>query len=504
MHTSSPRTRYATRRWLAVGTLAMLATGCVSAKEPATTGWSVVDDAPSDNSHVGDDPVQHDDPVVTDDPVVVDDPAAVDEPLMSLDCTLENYQFQESWWVERYFSSFTPNEGLFICGDGLNGRSTSLSVLDGKPFQGQNLGGLRAVDGSWARAAVVNSDGYPEVRDLHTGELLASTQQWVENIGMSHDGNTVALLRCGQDLTLLDLMDVDSGTTRTIEIAEGEACWGWSPSADRVSFTFDDQYVVFGTMVGTVWAIDVATGAATSVLPHGPLDDSSWEPRLADVTIRPGSRNVVTTGRDGTLREWALPGFSKVGEDISVGAFTINENTYAPRYLSSPVAFTPDGRTMAYVNATGQVTITNDLGSVVLETPPLPEELAEWTQEMPNVPVSMAFGPSGTRLGVGYYFGLATFGCPGEVVQRGGDLVLDVPTTVRLDENGMATINIQPSSPIAGLRALLDGEEARYDGFHNGTFYVQAGSPPTVAEVTIEADDGYARAQATVQLIPAP
>ncbi len=473
--------------WIVASSLVLFGSACADIDTPPSEGWVVADETPTMEAVAS----------------PVDQPPTIRPTTIErLDCELETSTFGETWWVEPHFNQFSANEGLYFAGSGYAGDGSTISVADGSTFSSNTANGLRSVDDAWKVGAFVDYQGGARIVDLASrATLVSTTSPHIAAVRVSPDGKQAAFITCGEDSSLITLVDLVTITSRELEVDLGSPCYSWAPTRTQAGFTSDGRFLVATTASGTLWSINTDTLAVQSVEPHGRLDDEAlYGTIVSDMRVRPGTHEVATTGVDGTLRRWSLDDMSKIGDDIEVGYFRINEYTYAPQYDVSPVAFTPDGVTMAYVNRDGDVVVSNSAGSSVLPSPAAPPEYLEYGRTA-NIPVTLSFGPSGRRLGVSYYWGAGIWGCPGAAIARRGSVEIDVPAVVQLDERGYATVPISVSSghPVVAIRAVTRDSEAPTFAIDNGQlmFWNATASEQVV---TLEADDGSARSQVTVRL----
>lgn len=478
---------------LTVATVALTLAGCAFA-DPGGDPW-IVDDEPTDPKPV-------DRPTPADDPTVVERPTPTPTPTEPLACDLEQSEFQETWWVDPHFDGFSPNEGLFVSANGFDGQAMTLSVIDGGTYPSNDLNGLRDVSSDWRTGVFASATPRAEWREVQTGEVHYATDEMVGAAAVSDDGRRAAFILCADEATVARVVDLD-GSAHDVELSADGHCFHWGVNRHHAEFTSDGSHLVVSTMGGTLAAVDTATHEVTSIEPHAMLDDPEvyYGTVIADMSVRPGSAEVVTTGADGALRRWSVPSLEQIGDDLAVGAFVINEMTYAPHYTVSPVAFSSDGATLAFVNTDGDVVLRNAAGDEVLPTPTVEDD--EVFERADNVPVTLSFGPSGKRVGVGYYWGPAVWGCPGGALERRGSLAIDVPSVVELsDSQNIVPVRIEGNGPIAAMRILTTTGEVYYQAsFVDGGLSIwPRHNQPEQETIVVEVDDGYATGQATIQL----
>src|SRR5690606_941165 len=139
---------------------------------------------------------------------------------------------------------------------------------------------------------------------------------------------------------------------------------------------------------GEVFVYDRSTGALQSVAVIENAE-GEWGAQVASLTVDPSSGELVVIDSRGVLSRRSLPSLAVQSETIGeVGAFSINEYTYAPPYVVSPLAYRADGAVTASTNVEGDIVVRWGDNEQVLPTPPNPM-LSEW-DERANVPVQIA------------------------------------------------------------------------------------------------------------------
>lgn len=450
-------------------------------RPPAPAGWVVIDDPEPATRRVAPSP-------------------GGSEPTPYV-CELESAHTSMTYWVEPRFAAFTPNGGLFVANADYGGGGTTLAVHDGDGYEANDRAGLAAVDSTWRRGLFMQPYGQVEVRTLADAELLWSwrAERPVLAASLSPQGRHVAVASCDGEATELELADLDTGVRRVTPL-DLPTCYAWGPALRKAAFTEDSRYLVI-VVEATLLRVDVETLAVAALTPHADPDGEDWyQTVIASFALRPGADEVVTTGVDGFLRRWSLESLEQLGADRTVGVARINEMTYAPHYDVSPVAYSPDGATLAFMNTEGDIVLSNAAGDTVLPAPPVDPAHADWSPTA-NVPVMIAFSPAGDRLGVGYYYGPAIWGCPGAPRGRAGTLAVRArtPQAASLYAEVAIPIEIDSAEPLTALRLTGAAGEAYSFWYADGAVRFWPGTAGPL-ELVVEVHDGTASAATTVRV----
>jgi hypothetical protein len=468
------------------------------------------------------------------DPVdaIVDSPQVSSGPTLGVcDARPRWTQTEASLYVyDNSFLGITPNEGLVLATDAVGGSGAILRVDDGAVVAQGALSGLIDVDAQWRRRLDHLGD-HIAVRDLITSEELAfvgGEDMWSSAGALSPDGGRVATVRCSEGVLHLNVRDVDAVTTVWEAPLDATLQWcpGWSDVMPMVAFGPSEDVVVVGVpTTGAVHIVDIANETETitqvHVMPEAPPLPFVDSAALLDMAIGQQGALLVTTGGDGLLRRFKLPGMVPAGDPIGVGAVAVNLSVYAMPRMASPVAISPDGAVIAAItpwvlneDMTEQLersvpvlldaSTGEELGRLDIDLELQPEAIS-WDDA--DRTVGLAFSPSGRalvgRLGGG---GLALWACDGFVPPAAAAplaVLLDGPRTVSVGQEVTFTATHLGSDALHAHTFYLDGEMLWGRGGlgRTATFaFAEAGEH----EVSVVIDDGATTGMASMPVSVAP
>ncbi len=408
------------------------------------------------------------------------------------------------WWLDPAEFAFSPNDGLLLRADEMQGMGIMFSAHDGE-IMSPSVGRTDGFDGSWDRAVRFENHGPLEIVSTVSGRVLSRFENPLElhywaGAALRQDGMAAAAVSCTYDeegSTKLHLFGPDLQLTDTIEIAASN-CIQYGNGPD-VMFDEAGRVVIGLALQGTINVYDETTGELRSKSVHTP-SDNEWGNREALLTTEliPGTNRVITTGLDGRLVITDLDDLTEV-DAWEVGHAMVNEMTYAPPHAVSPVAVSPDGKLIAFVDKDLQVIVTDGSESISLE---LPEVEVEWEADRTYAPALLAFSNSGNELAVGTEYGAAMFGCDVERQRNEGVLtiILEGPETATAGESLTFVATHVGHIEFHAHRFMVNGEFMGHAaGEREFNWYVQQ---PGEYEIIVEVDDGvstgFAQTQVTV------
>jgi len=480
-------------------------------------------DGPTEGTDVGPDEVDYVDGDIADD--VYEPVATPGVPLSECVPSVDwiNYHAAD-YGIGNTSLSITPNDGLIL-------RTTDAYTSQGLVFRadsGQLLAeswehGFRIADDAFRKRLVVQWDRV-EVREMITGELIASNTfddeaAELETGTLSPDGSRVATVSCGSEAgRRLHIIDAESGVEQQTFFLESAVPWCAGPYDPRseVQFTHAGNAVLISLdQTGELIHINLDTEEESRIFAHAPVEvpEGEWVPddrALLDFTVSPDDDRVVTTGGDGRLHLFKLPGLVDAGIDLEVGWQIINVSAYLPQRRVSPVAFSRDGQLLAFMGADGKAYLANARNlddRVCLEVSfEGQDDGIFWPEGEGERPFSFAFARDNEAVVAYFGRGLVSFSCggAGPNLNHGHPLAvdLDVPsTTVR----GSATVFTATHIGDPHVHAhsfYVDGELIQGGGLgRSATWYpVEAGT----FEVTVVVDDGVSSGSASRTLTVVP
>jgi hypothetical protein len=285
-----------------------------------------------------------------------------------------------------------------------------------------------ALDAAWTNG-VRHGETAAELIDLASGEPLAtldlspptSATLWLSLVASRFDpsGNVLTLACHGGPDDTVDLAITRWGASmHGIErvTLESESCWtNWAD--DVLLAPAKDGGVVTVTPGGSrLFHAHPSTGIVTSVdaLEGAPADPPavspySW-PILALDVDSTGERAAVTS-TDGKLRIWKLPSL-ELERTLDAGFVGVNEMTYTPT-TESPVAWSPDGKLIAYMRPGNTLVIRDLVRDEIVHTVIPPARAPDQAEWLGSSPMAVKFLPSGDGFVVAFEHGVGLWNCGG-------------------------------------------------------------------------------------------
>ncbi len=375
--------------------------------DPVVRSFQADDDVSADVVDAGDGAGAEDTGTARD--IVDDAPDTIHPPTRP--STLGDCEPQTQWTSPEPSYLLVPSYVGFVDGDALvlNGMwqfgSAVLRADDGEDFGWPLTDTVLDVTPDDARALLLVDDRLV-MRDLSTdAELWASdVPTWqVVAASMSSDGGTVAVITCTDTgATEVRAQRAIDGAAQTWTLADG-SCWGYGYTGDAVLVAREGDILLGGHGDGTLYRFDLASGSISTVEAHpepGDDDGMPGTPAVLAVAVHPDGDVVATSGADGRVRRWRLPDLTTVGEPLRSSWHHINLNTYAPQWLASPVAWSPDGTLLACVGEDGRPTLHDERTHAThtrLERIDATEEELLW-DEAEGAVAALAFSPAGDAL----------------------------------------------------------------------------------------------------------
>jgi hypothetical protein len=506
--------------------LPLVASGALALLTLATTACELTalpdtfpDDAPLPPAVQGEEPVE---PEAPQEPT----PPRADGPTLGA-CTAAPRWVQTEanlYVLDNSFLGITPNEGLILATDTVGGTGVMVRMDDGEVLAQGALSGLMDVDRQWRRR-LDNHGDHLAVRDLITADELGIVGGMAYNASgaLSADGRRVASVRCEEGTLTLAVRDIDLVTTLWEAPLDVALAWcpSWSEITPLVTFGPSDDVVVVGVPTsGTVHVVDVAAGTESVTQAHTmPTPEENnvvTSSALLGLATDASGSLLVTTGGDGLLKRFKLPGMVPAGEPLEVGVVAVNLSVYALPRMASPVAVSPDGDVIAAITpwvlnddetevlvrslpvlldaGTGEVIETLDVG-IEVQDPDL------WWDDGDRA-VGFAFSPSGGALIGRFGGGLALWACEDFTTPSPAaplSVLLQGPDTVTVGEEVTFTATHLGSDALHAHTFLLDGELLWGRGGLERTA-TWAFSEAGEHEITVVVDDGASTGSASMMV----
>lgn len=248
------------------------------------------------------------------------------------------------------------NERLVLAGPGGGERTLLAEVYNVFSFPSVSA------DGRWA-AAVVDHRGWSKginLFEIPSGartELLSHKSEYFSSPQVSPDGSRVVFWyrTCRRCPSSLDMVRADGTDRRTLlEAAEGESRSGvtWAPDGKRVYLARRPS-----GDVGTIWAVDLATGEATAVLSAGTTGRGETpEGEVTDWEAGESSFDAPETSPDGAF----VVAVERSGSDAWLGRLDLASGKWrrVATIRAQDLRVSPDSKRIAF-----ETWRTEDLGT---------------------------------------------------------------------------------------------------------------------------------------------
>jgi WD40 repeat protein len=195
---------------------------------------------------------------------------------------------------DRDFSNLTIWHA-YLAGQQLHGLNLQGCTLANSIFSetfGSVLCVVMSPDGAMVAAGTTSNDIYVwKSCGANSVAVLQGHQGWVRSLSFSPDGQWLA--SASQDQTVR-LWNVLTGECQTILPTAPSAAWA-------VAFTLDSQFLVSGGDDNALRLWNVSTGHCQQ------LADNAHEAGISSLSVTPDGTQLISTGKDQTVRIWRLP-----------------------------------------------------------------------------------------------------------------------------------------------------------------------------------------------------
>lgn len=205
---------------------------------------------------------------------------------------------------------------------------------------------------------------------------------------------------------------VDDGAV-TGEARVAQRCgpgWDYGPRVELLAGTRAVILALPDAM--TLVRVDLASGAVvTREVPPGASPSSVIGPELA-MALSPTGERLATVGRDHALRQWSARDLTELAPALEAGSSPANENIYAPSFRISPLAYSPDGDLLAYLDPAGSVVLRRVIdGVVTARLTPIEPDPSMPASRRGNAPVRVTFERHQRFVAVEHERGVALWTC---------------------------------------------------------------------------------------------
>jgi WD40 repeat protein len=377
-------------------------------------------------------------------------------------------------------------------------------------------GVVYARDAAWRREISATPEGALVVQTIVTRRVLftlpapaGASARWVAS-ALSPDGGTVVAAACNTDGLVVSSFSVDSASAlHSVSVAggcpapyDGVAQFASAPSASAETVLL----AMPGT--GLLNRIDLATGAVVSRRAHGPAMTSVWPWSAGLITalaVSPDGTRAVTTGVDGMLRVWSLPGLDEIAPAIPVRIGVANTNVYAPPRPVSPVAFSPDGALLAFVASDGEPEVRALADGRTVASLTRPVVAGSATADTADPVVHLAFARDGGLLAVGYERAAGLWACEGVTFPAPQDVLqvtIDGPSRLAPGATGSFVATHMGTEDVHSHQFFVDGAPVSQPSAEREVSFATMSAGTHRLSVVI--DDGVDTGHATMDVLVAP
>jgi WD40 repeat protein len=234
-------------------------------------------------------------------------------------------------------------------------------------------------------------------------------------------------------------------------------------------------------------------------------EPSEWDvPMVHSLAIHPhGDRFAFVTG-DAKLHLWSMDELAPMEEPRQSSIVMLNNLSYMPSDVS-PLAWSPDGGTLARLGTSGQVELWHedrDEPFAVLQAPEPSEDFnVNFGWGHGSGPATVAFSHDATAVAVRFQHGVALWRVEGACSEQGdpheAQVALDGPKSLEVGQTGLFQATHE-GHDVHSHQFFVDGEPVTEPSWERDLEWTptQAG----VVEVRVEIDDGVHVAVSTLTL----
>lgn len=383
---------------------------------------------------------------------------------------------QQNWWIDTAWLGVLGKGRLVGHTHLANNGHQLLRASDGAMAGGLQMG--QPLDFStdqtrvamWQQEVLVVTDTSTETelfrQDVEGGPWRS------HRVELSPDGSWLAYARCSEDGEQLDIdaihLDGRARWTWAIETNDSFWCPGWASHNALEMDIAGDHVVAAEPGTGVVWVHSLTNGSARALEAHPtvPVDESGqwWatEPIL-DIALSPDGSELATSGQTEVMRRWSTSDLELIDER-PVGWTILNLMTYTTPFGSSPLAYSPDGSALAFVDPDNSVRVLDrQTGEVALSVGAGSSEPPEhWGEREHSWGIaSIGFDQHGSALVIVETGGTQLFGCPveAETPSRAPQLTVSAPAEVRVGERWVFEVNVEAPDALVGISWAMDDWE---------------------------------------------
>jgi hypothetical protein len=372
-----------------------------------------------------------------------------------------------AWWTANPGPDFlygspdvqvAPGERLLTRRDPMG--DAYFRVRDGASLGHDTRADTGPLDGAWSRRLGAGADSVVTVREVASDQALLLLDElegqpfeatgrvgspglaWLEDDGLAVV-RSCWLTKAGDERVTVTAWHLTDGA-RAWQSALAGGCdtYSWleapfvvpaGPGRLLTAAPSSASLVLLRTSDGAAIAeTPLPSPAADAAIPTG-----SWPGEaLLALAVRPDGTEVAFTTLDGHLHRRTLPDLAAIGEPLPVGVVSINLMSYGPS-VESPVAWSPDGTTLAHLAPNGDAAMTDVAthSEIARWSPPVAEpDPTLYPEGTPNPVTAFRFLPAGDGLLTAHERGVALWTCTGDAPSAGDPSPLAVTLSVPLPQ----------------------------------------------------------------------
>jgi hypothetical protein len=398
----------------------------------------------------------------------------------------------DEYWYEPGHVAFTPNAGIaaFFVGHAQTGYLFSLR--DGAKTHRHIPSGIRGLDDTWQWAIKSwHSNSALEMVEFPSERVVASFESSNEARGwgvsaMGHQGQVAAALTSGQrGGETLHIFVRGHGWRSAFEMPMEFETDAWR-SALTMVFAPDDRHLILGA--GTTSTLRVVhledrtmqEFAMPQAAPGETVGD--WNRFVHSIAFSPSGDRFAVSTANGEVQFFDLSAdgqtFDRASSNIRATVHMANRNNFAPKFLTSPIAWSPDGRHIAVTREEGWIALF-DVATQTEVQRVAPKEVESVGHPFVAAPVELLFHPDGQLIQLDSV-ALSIWGCDEIALPPIVTRSLDVegPQEITVGENSVWRITHDVPGPVHFVSLYVNDQfvynwhgvdEVRWGAFEAGT-----------------------------------
>jgi hypothetical protein len=381
------------------------------------------------------------------------------------------------------------------------------------------------LDPTWTRSLDLGPASAVTVRDVRTGQVLVEfaapsppePNGWfAESTALFAGGDRVLAMDCWENPStsasraVLRVLEIASGLTHSLSL--DQPCDPLEMAPLLVRDEIHDRVLAVGLGGGAISAVDLATGQVRTASTHVGRSASMCcfapDRTVLATALSPDGGSLALTGHDGVLRLFDGDSLASRPIQLVVGLPVANGNTYLPS-TESPVAFSPDGTLLAFIDPSGRVVlhrISDGATLASLANPFDAKSSSSGSLDGMNA-APMAIRIDDTSITVAYDRGVARWACrgwsPPATTEPPLSISFDTVPALRAQQTSMIRVAVSGGSTRPIVASLLIGGQSASYATLSDTIEFSPTAPGSIM-LEVRADDGIEQAASKTSVEVAP